>query len=290
MTDRTSGRVAGKVAFISGIARGQGRSHAVGLAAEGADIIGIDLCEDIEINGYPLATDADLAETVKLVEAQGRRIVAIKADVRDVGAVRAAVDAGVAEFGRLDIVVAQAGICPLGGDLPAQAFADVVDVNLVGVINTVHATLPYLSEGASIIAIGSLAALVPGSLDDPAAGPGGMGYSLAKRLVANYVNDLALCVGRSNIRVNAVHPTNCNTDMLNNALMYAQFRPDLTNPTREDALSAFPAMNLMPTPWVEPEDVSHAVLYLASDESRFVTGMQLRIDAGGYLKLHPFRL
>lgn len=285
-----AGRVAGKVAFISGIARGQGREHAVRLAAEGADVIGVDLCEDIETNRYPLATEADLAETVKLVEALDRRIIATKADVRDAAAIKAAVAAGVAEFGRLDIVVAQAGICPLGGDLPPAAFADVVDVNLVGVINTVHAALPYLTEGASIIATGSLAAFLSGSVDNPASGPGGLGYGFAKRVVANYVNDLALCLGRSKIRVNAVHPSNTNTDMLQSAPMYAQFRPDLENPTREDAEASFPAMHLFPVPWVEPRDISDAVLYLASDESRFVTGMQLRIDAGAYLKRHPFRV
>jgi SDR family mycofactocin-dependent oxidoreductase len=285
-----AGRVAGKVVFISGVARGQGRAQAVALAAEGADIIGVDLCEDIESNRYPLAGEADLAETVKLVEAHDRRIVATRADVRDPAALRAAVDAGVAELGRLDVVIAQAGICPLGGDLGAQAFVDVVDVNLVGVINTVHAALPHLKSGGSVIATGSLAAFLPGSVDNPSSGPGGLGYGYAKKAVANYINDLALCLGPSGIRVNAVHPTNCNTDMLQSQPMYNQFRPDLENPTREDALAAFPAINLMPTPWVEPEDIAAAVLYLASDESRFVTGMQLRIDAGGYLKAHPFHV
>jgi SDR family mycofactocin-dependent oxidoreductase len=284
----SNGRVSGKVVFISGVARGQGRAHAVRLAAEGADIIGIDLCEDIESNRYPLATEADLAETVKLVEALDRRMVAVKADVRDAAGVRAAVARGVAELGRLDVVVAQAGIAPLGGDLGPRAFTDVVDVNLVGAINTVHAALPHLTGGASIIATGSLAAFLSGAVDNPTSGPGGLGYGFAKKAVANYVNDLAVCLGPLGIRVNAVHPTNCNTDMLHSAPMYAQFRPDLENPTREDATMAFPAINLLPTPWVEPDDVAHAVLYLASDESRFVTGMQLRIDAGGYLKAHPF--
>lgn len=285
-----TGRVAGKVALISGVARGQGRAHAVRLAAEGADIIGFDLCEDITTAEYPLATDADLAETVKLVEAQDRRMVATKTDVRDAGAVKAAIDAGVAELGRLDIVVAQAGIAPLGGQLPAQAFVDVVDVNLVGVINTVHAALPHLSEGASIIATGSLAAFLPGSVDNPASGPGGLGYGFAKKVVANYVNDLALCLAKNKIRVNGVHPTNCDTDMLQSQPMYNQFRPDLENPTREDALQAFPVLQAMPVPWVDADDISAAVLYLASDESRFVTGMQLRIDAGAYLKVHPFHV
>ncbi len=284
------GRLSGKVAFISGLARGQGRSHAVAMAGEGADIIGIDLCADIETNRYPLATPSDLDETVKLVEGLDRRIVATVADVRDPSAVRTAIGDGVAQLGRLDVVVANAGICPLGGDLPATAFADVVDVNLVGVINTVHAALPHLTAGASIIATGSLAAFLAGSVDNPSSGPGGLGYGFAKKVVANYVNDLALCLAKDRIRVNAVHPTNCNTDMLHSAPMYAQFRPDLEEPTREDAEAVFPVLNAMPTPWVEPGDISHAVVYLASDESRFVTGMQLRIDAGGYLKAHPFHV
>jgi SDR family mycofactocin-dependent oxidoreductase len=284
------GRVAGKVAFISGIARGQGREHAVRLASEGADIIGVDLCEDIDTNRYPLSTLADLHETVRLVEAQDRRIVATKADVRDPNALRAAIDAGVAELGHLDVVVAQAGICPLGGDLPPQAFADVVDVNLVGVINTVHAALPHLGAGASIIATGSLAAFLPGSVDNPASGPGGLGYGFAKKIVANYVNDLAVCLGPHRIRVNGVHPTNCNTPMLQSPPMYAQFRPDLENPTREDAEQTFPVLNMMPVPWVEPEDVAAAVLFLASDESRYVTGLQLRVDAGAYIKAHGFHV
>lgn len=224
------GRLTGKVAFISGVARGQGRSHAVAMAGEGADIIGIDLCEDIETNRYPLASPSDLDETVKLVEVLDRRILATVADVRDPSALRAALADGVAQLGRLDIVVANAGIAPLGGDLPSAAFADVVDVNLVGVINTVHAALPHLSAGASIIATGSLAAFLRGSVDNPSSGPGGLGYGFAKKALANYVHDLALCLARDNIRVNAVHPTNTNTDMLHSAPMYAQFRPDLEAP------------------------------------------------------------
>jgi SDR family mycofactocin-dependent oxidoreductase len=284
------GRLSGKVALISGVARGQGRSHALALAAEGADIIGFDRCADIETNRYPLAREADLVETASLVEGLDRRIVTRVADVRDVASVRATIEEGVAELGRLDIVVAQAGICPLGGDLPATAFTDVVEVNLVGVINTVHAALPFLSSGASIIATGSLAAFLSGSVDNPASGPGGLGYGFAKRTVAHYVNDLALCLAPQRIRVNAVHPTNCNTDMLHSPPMYAQFRPDLDNPTREDAEAAFPVMHAMPVPYVESSDISNAVVFLATDESRYVTGMQLRVDAGGYLKVHPFHV
>lgn len=284
------GRVEGKVAFVTGAARGQGRAHAVRLASEGAHIIAIDLCEDVESNRYPLARMEDLAETVRLVERHDRRIVATKADVRDRGAVREAVDAGVAELGRLDIVVANAGICPLGADVPYTAFNDVMEINFNGVVHAVSAALPHLSSGASIICTGSLAALIGGTTENPTTGPGGAGYSLAKQFIAQYVNTLAATLARHKIRVNAVHPTNCNTDMLHSEPMYRIFRPDMEEPTREDAIVAFPAMSAMGEPWVEPEDVANAVLFLASDESRFVTGMQLRVDSGGYLPSHSLML
>jgi NAD(P)-dependent dehydrogenase (short-subunit alcohol dehydrogenase family) len=193
----------------------------------------------------------------------------------------------VAELGRLDIVVANAGICPLGGKVPYTAFNDVMEVNFNGVVHAVSAALPHLSEGASIICTGSLAAFIVGSTDNPEQGPGGAGYSLAKRFVTQYVHSLARSLAPHKIRVNAVHPTNCNTPMLNSEPMYRVFRPDLENPTRDDAVVAFPAMSAMGVPWVEPVDISNAVLYLASDESRFVTGLQLRVDAGGYLNSHP---
>src|ERR1700682_6095198 len=154
------GRVAGKVALISGAARGQGRSHARMLAAEGADIIAIDLCEDIETNEYPLARPEDLDETARLVEKEGQRVFTEIADVRDRAALSAAIDRGVAELGRLDIVVANAGICPLTAGLPPQAFVDAVDVDLVGVMNLIHASMKHLHDGASLIATGSVAAFM----------------------------------------------------------------------------------------------------------------------------------
>jgi SDR family mycofactocin-dependent oxidoreductase len=284
------GRVEGKVAVITGAARGQGRSHAVKLASEGADIIAIDMCADIATNRYPLATVEDLEETARLVEKFERRIVTRQADVRDRAALQAAVDAGVTELGRLDIVIANAGICPLGGDQPPQAFADAVDVDLLGAINAIHAGLPHLTSGASIIATGSLAAFLPNTVDDPNTGPGGLGYGFAKQSLSAYIHTLALALAPQRIRANAVHPTNCDTDLLQNDQMYRTFRPDLENPTKEDAAAAFPAMTAMGNPWVEPEDISNAVLFLASDESRYVTGLQVRVDAGGYLKVHPFHV
>ncbi|QYB04131.1 mycofactocin-coupled SDR family oxidoreductase [Rhodococcus sp. USK10] len=281
-------RVAGKVVLITGAARGQGRSHAVHLADEGADIIAFDLCEDIASNEYPLATEADLAETGRLVEKAGRRVVTAKVDVRDRAALRRELDAAVATLGRLDVVVANAGIAPLGNDVPVEGFVDAFDVDFVGVVNTIHSALPHLDAGASIIATGSVAGLVPQTgLNGQQAlqGPGGDGYGLAKKMLWTYTNSLALTLGPKSIRVNAIHPTNCNTDMLQSPPMFRTFRPDLENPTAEDAKVTFPFMQAMPTPWVEPEDISHAVVFLSSDESRFVTGQQLRVDAGAGLKL-----
>jgi len=281
-------RVAGKVVLITGAARGQGRSHAVHLADEGADIIAFDLCEDIASNEYPLATEADLAETGRLVEKAGRRVVTAKVDVRDRAALQRELDAAVATLGRLDVVVANAGIAPLGNDVPVEGFVDAFDVDFVGVINTIHSALPHLDAGASIIATGSVAGLVPQTgLNGQQAlqGPGGDGYGLAKKMLWTYTNSLALTLGPKSIRVNAIHPTNCNTDMLQSPPMFRTFRPDLENPTAEDAKVTFPFMQAMPTPWVEPKDISHAVVFLSSDESRFVTGQQLRVDAGAGLKL-----
>jgi SDR family mycofactocin-dependent oxidoreductase len=280
------GRVQDKVVFITGAARGQGRAHAIRLAGEGAHVIGVDLCADIATNDYALARQADLDETVRQVEKLDRRMYAAQADVREPGALSDAVAKGVAELGKLDAVIAQAGICPLGSQ-DAQAFVDAVSVDFNGVVNAVQAALPHLPDGGSIVATGSVAGLLPGASDNPATGFGGLGYSWAKRAVASFVHDLALTLAPRRIRANAVHPTNCNTDMLNSEVMYRQFRPDLEHPTQEDALPAFPAMNAMPVGFVEPEDIADAVLFLISDESRFITGMQLRVDAGSYVKHRP---
>ena len=285
------GRVEGKVAFITGAARGQGRSHAVRLAEEGADIIAVDLCRDIETIQYPMARPDDLKETVRLVEEKGRRIVAVQADVREQAQLREAVERGIDELGRLDVVVAQAGVAGMRGDPPMQAWADVVNINLVGVINAIQVALPHLPEGGSVIATGSTAALMITNVQDqPGKDPGGMAYVFAKRTLAIYVHELARNLAPRNIRANVVHPTNCNTPMLQSEPMYRSFRPDLEHPTRQDAEPAFHVQQAMPVPYVEPGDISNAVLFLASDESRYVTGMQLRVDAGGYLKWHDYHV
>jgi NAD(P)-dependent dehydrogenase (short-subunit alcohol dehydrogenase family) len=239
--------------------------------------------EDFATNGYPQSRQSDLDETVRLVQATGQRIFTAKVDVRERSAMIAAVNAGVLELGHLEVVVANAGICPLGQDKPVSAWLDAVSVDLVGVINTIEAALPHLKAGASIISTGSVAGLKPGSVDSMASGPGGAGYGHAKRGVARLTHELALQLAPHAIRVNAVHPTNCNTDMLHNEAMYKLYRSDLEHPTREDAMVTFPHMQKLPIPYVEPVDISNAVLWLASEESRFVTGQQLKVDGGALL-------
>jgi SDR family mycofactocin-dependent oxidoreductase len=279
------GRLEGKVAFITGAARGQGRSHAVRLAAEGADIIAVDLCGDIESTPYPLGTREDLEETRRLVEKLDRRIVAVPADVRERAQLAEAVEAGLAELGGLDVVVANAGILPVNpGGREAQDFVDAVDVDLVGVMNTVAVALPHLGEYGSIVLIGSTAAFMSGTTDNSAMGPGGAGYGWAKRCLVSYCDQMATQLAGRFVRVNAVHPTNCDTPLLHNPVNYAAFRPDLAEPTREDVLPAFTRFQAMPVPYVEPGDISNAVLFLASDEARYVTGQHLRVDAGALLK------
>src|ERR1700722_323679 len=263
--DAMSGRLEGKVAFITGAARGQGRSHAVRLAQEGADILAVDLMEQIESNPYPLATPEDMKETVRLVEAQDRRIIASKADVRSRDQLREAVANGVAQLGRLD-------------------FVDATDVDLIGVMNAVAVAIPNLPEYGSIIVTGSTAAMLPNTTDNPAMGPGSAGYGWAKNTLMGYVEQMALHLAPRFIRVNAVHPTNVNTHLLHNDGLYSMFRPDLEHPTREDVIPAFTYFQAMPIPYVEPVDISNLVLFLASDEARYITGQQIRVDAGSLLK------
>jgi SDR family mycofactocin-dependent oxidoreductase len=280
-----AGRLEGKVAFITGAARGQGRSHAVRLAEEGADIIAVDICQQIESNPYPLSTPEDLAETVMLVEKLDRRIVSFQADVRERDQLRDAVKAGVAELGRLDTVVANAGILPMAmGQPDPMDFIDAVDVDLIGVMNAVAVSLPHLPDGASIIVTGSTAGMMPNTTDNPQMGPGSAGYGWSKRILIGYVEQMGLHLAPRFIRVNAIHPTNCNTHLLHNEGLYAMFRPDIENPSREDVEPAFTTFQAMPIPYVEPVDISNLVLFLASDESRYITGQQIRVDAGSLLK------
>jgi (+)-trans-carveol dehydrogenase len=276
-----AGRVEGKVAFITGAARGQGRSHAIRLAQEGADIIAVDICRQIDTVPYPMATPDDLAATVKEVEALDRRIVARQADVRDYGALKSALDDGVAQLGRLDIVSANAGIFSMGttADLPEQAWQDMIDVNLTGVWHAAKAAIPHLiagGRGGSIILTSSAAGLE---------GMENIGhYVAAKHGVVGLMRTLTLELAPHSIRVNSVHPTTVNTDMIQNDTTYRMFRPDLDHPGRQDAEEAFASINALPVPWVEPVDISNAILFLASDEARYITGVTLPIDAGELTK------
>jgi len=282
-----SNRLNGKVAFITGAARGQGRAHAVQMAAEGANIICIDICEQIESNNYPLSTIGDLETTSKLVENLGQRCIAVKADVRERGQLRNALDDAISEFSRLDIVVANAGILPMGmGDPLPSDFVDATDVDLLGVMNTVAVSLPHISDGGSIIVTGSTAGMMPATTTNPLMGPGGAGYAWAKNVLIGYVEQMALHLASKMIRVNAIHPTNCNTHLLHNDGLYAVFRPDMRKekPTRADVEPAFTHFQAMPIPYVEPQDIAHLAVFLASDESRYVTGQQIRVDAGALLK------
>jgi SDR family mycofactocin-dependent oxidoreductase len=285
------GRVEGKVAFITGAARGQGRSHAIRLAEEGADIIAVDLCENVDTIGYPMATPEDLDETAAFVEKTGQRIFTAKADVRDAVALKKALEDGIAAVGAPHIVVAQAGIAGMKGNPPLQAWTDVINTNLIGTINAIHVALPHLKEGAAIVATGSTAALMDAhNKPNPGGDPGGMAYMTSKRLLSQFVHDLATELSVRGIRANVVHPTNCNTDMLQSPPMYKSFRPDLENPTRADAEPVFGVQQAMKVNFIEPEDISNAILWLVSDEARYVTGMQLRVDAGGYLKWYDYHI
>jgi SDR family mycofactocin-dependent oxidoreductase len=262
----------GKVAFITGVARGQGRAHAVRLAKEGADIIGIDICADIASMDYPNASLDDLAETVRLVEAEDRRIVATQADVRDFAAVQAAVDAGVAELGRLDIVIANAGIVRLGTEQDfLQEWNDIIGTNLTGVFHTVRATTPALiagGRGGSIVITSSTAGL-KGTATLKA---GGLAYSAAKRGLVAMMQCIAAELAPHSIRVNTIHPTGVATGMVMNEAMQALMA------TNDPALSSM--QNALPVQILQPEDIANAVAFLVSDQAQYITGVQLPVDAG----------
>jgi (+)-trans-carveol dehydrogenase len=275
------GRVAGKVAFITGAARSQGRSHAIRLAQEGADIIAVDIAGPIEsVTAYPGATEEDLAETVKEVEALDRRIIATKADVRDSAALKAALDEGVAQLGKLDIVCANAGIYQTHPalELDDAGWQETIDINLTGVWNTVKVALPHLvaNGSGSIILTSSLAGL-KGLANS-------VHYNAAKHGVVGIMRSIANEFALQGIRVNSVHPTGVNTIMIQNKAVWGLFDPANSNPTRESAAAAFKSLNALDIPWVEPVDISNAILFLASDEARYITGVTLPVDAGAFIK------
>ena len=274
------GRVEDQVAFITGAARGQGRSHAVRLAEEGADIIAVDTTAPMRTVPYPLATAEDLAETVRLVEKTGRRIVAADADVRDLRRLTEVVDRGVAELGRLDIVVANAGIFSPADTLAMseETWQEVIDVNLTGVWKTLKVSVPHIIDGGrggSVVITSSLAAFY--------ANEHSAHYSAAKSGLVMLMKVLAKEVAPHSIRVNSVHPTTVATGMILNDATFRQFRPDLESPTRADFEEAARTLNRLPVAALEPEDVTNTVLYLVSDDARFVTGATHLVDAGGAL-------
>ena len=276
-----AGRVEGKVAFITGAARGQGRSHALRLAEEGADIIALDVCAPVETVGYPLATEADLKETVALVEKFGRRCVPVTADVRDFDAVRAGLDEGLSELGHVDIVCANAGILTMGGahEQSEEQWQTMIGVNLTGVWHTVKAAMPALMEqntGGSVIITSSLMGLKGSAW--------AVGYVSAKFGVVGMSRTLAHELAPYRVRVNTVHPTNVHTPMLDNDFILPQLAPEVENPAWEDANEMLSSLNIWPMPAIEASDVSNAVLWLASEESRYVTGISLPVDLGGSAK------
>jgi SDR family mycofactocin-dependent oxidoreductase len=264
-----SGRVEGKVAFVTGAARGQGRSHALRLAEEGADIIAVDLCAPVPNLQYPPATEEDLAETVRQVEALDRRIIATKTDVRDRDALKTAIDEGVAALGRLDIVVGNAGICIVGAwdEVTPEIWNDTIATNLTGVFNTVQLTAPHLiaAGGGSIILTSSAAGLKGLPFLTP--------YVASKWGVTGLGKAFAAELAQHSIRVNTLHPTGVATAM---GEMGNAFPPLLEkNPAVGGMLA-----NMLPIETTQPSDQSNAVLFLASDEARYVTAMAMTVDAG----------
>ncbi|GAA5135940.1 mycofactocin-coupled SDR family oxidoreductase [Pseudonocardia adelaidensis] len=278
-----TGRMDGKVAFITGAARGQGRSHAVRLAEEGADIVAVDICADIDTVTpfYPLATEEELAETVRAVEALDRRIVARRADVRDLDGLQSAFDEGLAELGRIDTVVANAGIATYGRawELTAEQWRDMIDVNLTGVFHTAKVAIPAMIDagrGGSILFTSSIGGLK--GIQHVAH------YVAAKHGIVGLMRTLANELAPYSIRVNTIHPTNVDTIMIQNPGTWGMFAPGDPEPTVEKAMPGFRSLNGLPVPWVEPRDISNAVLFLASDEARYVTGATFPVDAGAYVK------
>lgn len=274
-------RLEGKVAVITGAARGQGRNHAVRLATEGADIIAIDVCGPIDTVQYPLASADDLAETARQVEALGRRIIATEADVRDGDAMTRAIDEGVAELGRLDIVLANAGISTFAPvkQLTDEAWNTMIDVNLSGAFRTIRPSIRHLeanADGGAIVITSSTMGL---------RGMANVGhYAAAKHGLAGLMKVLALELAPSRIRVNTVHPTNVDTAMIHNEATYRLFRPDNPDAGRDDMAPGMVRMHALPVPWVQVDDVTEAILYLVSDSGRYVTGVELPVDAGMVLK------
>lgn len=277
-----AGKVEGRVAFITGAARGQGRSHAVRLAEEGADIIAVDVCRQLRGVKLPMSTSEDLAETARLVKAQGRRIVTAEVDVRDFDAMQAAVEEGVRRLGRLDIVLANAALASEGmrlNRMDPDTWRDMIDVNLNGAWITARVAVPHIMAGkvgGSVVFTSSIGGL---------RGAENIGnYIASKHGLHGLMRTMALELGPRNIRVNTICPSSVGTDMLLNEPTYRMFRPDLDNPDIEDFKVASRQMHVLPIPYVDSIDISNAVLFLVSDEARYITGVALPVDGGALLK------
>jgi (+)-trans-carveol dehydrogenase len=283
MSQTRDGRVAGKVVLITGAARGQGRAHALRCAAEGADLVLCDIGAAVERVDYALPGSQALEDTARQARGLGAAVIARPVDVRDSTALEALVDECRTRFGRLDVVIPQAGIVSYGrfGDVDDEMWRETIDVNLTGVWRTVQASLPLImagGRGGSIVLVSSTAGAT-GFASMPH-------YVAAKHGVVGLMRSLANEVGAQSIRVNVLLAGMVNTPMGNNSGTFRSFRPDLANPTQEDADAAMRAVNLIPVPWVEPEDMAAAALWLASDESRYVTGAAIPVDAGYLAKAH----
>ncbi|MHB1536898.1 MAG: mycofactocin-coupled SDR family oxidoreductase [Solirubrobacteraceae bacterium] len=277
-------RFAGKVAMVTGAGRGQGRAHALRFAAEGADVVVCDLPAE-HVSGLPapatvaydLSGPADLQETARQVCALGRRALALPADVRSLDQLSAVADEAERTFGGIDVLVANAGICT-ASPLPtmtAETWQETIDINLTGVFNACRSVAPRMIErgrGGRIVATASMAGR---------AGWENIGhYAASKWGVIGLIKSLALEVAPHRITANVVCPSSVNTKMMHNDSSYRLFRPDLESPTREDVLPAFASINLIPVPYVEPDDISDGVLFLASDEAAAITGVALSVSAG----------
>ncbi|MDE3205050.1 MAG: mycofactocin-coupled SDR family oxidoreductase [Acidobacteriota bacterium] len=271
-----SNGLTGKVAFITGAARGQGRAHAVRLASLGADILAVDICADIDSMDYPNATASDLEETVRLVEAEGRKIVALKGDVRDMDGLQRVFDEGMTSLGRVDIILANAGIVRLGpGGDPARVWSDIIATNLTGVFNTVSVALPKLREsgpGGNIVITSSTAGLRA----SPSPEAGGQAYTAAKTGLVGLMKQLAVTLAPEGIRVNSVHPTGVKSGMTMNEAMAGLMAQAAAG--GDNTISAM--QNALPVEILEPEDIADAVAFLVSDQAKWITGVALPVDAG----------
>ncbi|MFE9327507.1 mycofactocin-coupled SDR family oxidoreductase [Nocardia sp. NPDC052278] len=276
-----TGRVEGRIALVTGPAQGQGRAHALELASEGADLVLVDLLQDHEDVHYPMGTREQLDDTAAECEKRGAKVLVHVADVRDRAAMEAVVADAQVKLGVIDLVVANAGVCPSSipfWEIGARRWSTIMDINVLGVLNTVSAAVPGMVENdiqGSVVITASLLGLKAGrNIAD---------YAAAKHAVVGLMRSMALELAPRMIRVNALAPNSVDTNMINNPTIFKAFRPDLEHPVREDVIEAFRSLQPMPVPWTQPEDIAKAMIYLASHESRHVTGIVLPVDLGGGL-------